>query len=213
MGVFECIKKMQKMLNSTTKHLLNRWHRFLSAFFMETLTYFLKDNGVFPNSKLPVIHYKNGIDIPFFRPAHAVEKLFSENGWTNNWDAGIYTYHHYHSITHEAIGVYKGKAVILLGGENGKLIVIQKGDVLIIPAGVAHKNVGKEEDVMCVGGYPGGADFDMNYGQPGERPKTDKQIAALPVPESDPLMGVGEGVAETWKAYMPAPQSVHQQTS
>lgn len=171
---------------------------------METLTYLLKDNGVFPNSRMPVIHYKQAIDLPFFRPAHTMEKLFSENGWTNNWDYGIYTYHHYHSNTHEVIGVYKGKSVILLGGENGKLIVIQKGDVLVIPAGVAHKNVGKEDDAMCIGGYPGGAEFDLQLGNPGERPATDRNIAEVPFPETDPVYGTGEGLTELWKDFKPA---------
>lgn len=166
---------------------------------METLTYFLKTNDWFPNSHLPVIHYRAAIDVPFFRPAHAIEKLFDSNGWTNNQEGGIYAYHHYHSNTHEAVGVYKGQTVILLGGENGKQIVIHKGDVLVIPAGVAHKNMGNEKDVYCVFGYPEGREFDMNYGNPGERPGTDKQIAEVPVPDSDPIAGEGQGVAEIWK--------------
>ncbi|MCW3087455.1 MAG: cupin protein [Sediminibacterium sp.] len=166
---------------------------------MDTITYLLHDNGQFPNSKLPVIHHKNAIDLPFFRSAHAIEKIFEENGWTNNWDSGIYTYHHYHSITHEAFGVYKGRALLLLGGENGKHVVIQKGDVIIIPAGVAHKNMGKEEDALCIGGYPEGKDFDMNYGNPGERPQTDLNIAGVPIPSTDPVFGMDSGLVELWK--------------
>lgn len=170
---------------------------------METFTYLLKGNLDFPNSVLPVIHYKNAIDISFFRPAHSIEKIFGENGWTNNWHNGIYTYHHYHSITHEVFGVYNGKTVLLLGGENGKHLVIQKGDVIIIPAGVAHKNLGKEEDVLCVGAYPEGKDFDMNYGNPGERPGTDQNILAVPFPMTDPLLGDAEGIVNFWKQLTP----------
>jgi uncharacterized protein YjlB len=139
--------------------------------------YYIKDNGQFPNSPLTGLLYKAILKIPFFCAAKYVRKLFQKNGWTNNWQNGIYTYHHYHSITHEAFAAVKGQTVLLLGGENGKVLKFEKGDVIIIPAGVAHKNLGKQNDVICVGGYPEGKDFDMNYGEEGERPGTDQNIS------------------------------------
>lgn len=165
---------------------------------METRTYLIADNGQFPNSRLPVIHYIRALHLPVFWKARSVEKIFEQNGWTNNWDAGIYTYSHYHSNTHEAMGIYAGRSVLLLGGENGKTIFIQAGDVLIIPAGVAHKNLGKEKDIHCVGGYPDGREFDMNDGRPGERPQTDKNILDVPIPETDPLLGKEGGLVDIW---------------
>jgi uncharacterized protein YjlB len=54
------------------------------------------------------------------------------------------------------MAVIKGHTTLLLGGENGKQISIQKGDIIVIPAGVAHKNRGNMKDVICVGGYPDG---------------------------------------------------------
>jgi uncharacterized protein YjlB len=159
--------------------------------------YLLNDNGVFPNSKLPVLHYLKVLQLPSLFPARHIKKLFQKNGWTNNWRNGIYTYNHYHSVTHEAMGVIKGQTTLLIGGDNGKEITIEKGDVIIIPAGVAHKNLGKEKDVICIGGYPGGRDFDMNYGKAGERPQTDCNIALLPVPETDPVYG-SEGLVKIW---------------
>jgi uncharacterized protein YjlB len=167
---------------------------------METRTYLIADNGQFPNSRLPVIHHIKALKLPMLFKARAIEKTFEQNGWTNNWDAGIYTYNHYHSNTHEAMGIYAGRTVVLLGGENGKTIFIQAGDVLIIPAGVAHKNLGKEKDVHCVGGYPEGKDFDMNYGLPGERPQTDKNIQELDIPDADPLLGREGGLIDLWNA-------------
>jgi uncharacterized protein YjlB len=74
--------------------------------YIERIT--LRDNGVFPNSRYPALLYKGALDIPLlFKGAH-VGHLFERNGWSNNWDAGIYEYHHYHSITHEVLGIYKG---------------------------------------------------------------------------------------------------------
>src|SRR4051812_2685667 len=80
----------------------------------------IKDNGVFPNNNLlPVILYKGILDLPLFSPAQKVRNLFHENNWKNSWVDGIYDYHHYHSNTHEALGIIKGNAIILLGGDNG----------------------------------------------------------------------------------------------
>lgn len=160
--------------------------------------YFLKDDSIFPNSDLPVLYYPQILKPPFLFPGRHVKQLFQSNGWANNWRHGIYTYHHYHSITHEAMGVIKGSTTLLLGGEGGIDITIHKGDIIVIPAGVAHKNLCKESDVTCIGGYPDGRDYDMNYGKPGERPGTDKNIAVVPLPDSDPFYGRGEGLTRIW---------------
>jgi uncharacterized protein YjlB len=165
----------------------------------EIQQFVLPDDGRFPNSKLPVLLYKGVLDIPFLFPAVYVKNLFEKNNWYNAWDYGIFEYHHYHSITHEVLGVYKRKTTLLLGGENGIKINIEKGDVLVIPAGVAHKNLGKENDVKVIGAYPNGKDYDMNYGKPGERPRTDQNIAAVPIPSTDPVSGFG-GLTEIWIA-------------
>ncbi len=57
-----------------------------------------------------------------------------KNNWSNSWRNGIFNFHHYHSITHEVLGVHSGNAKVLLGGDRGILINAEKGDVIIIPA-------------------------------------------------------------------------------
>ena len=74
----------------------------------------------------------------------------------------------------------------------------EKGDVLVIPAGVAHKNMAAENSVGVIGGYPEARDYDMNYGKPGERPVTDQNIRKVPVPSADPL-GLTNGLTQIWK--------------
>jgi uncharacterized protein YjlB len=86
-----------------------------------------------------------------------------------------------------------------LGGPEGPKIFIEKGDVLVIPAGVAHKNLGAKNSVSVIGAYPDGLDYDMNYGKPSERPLTDENIKRVPVPESDPVLGINEGLTKIWK--------------
>jgi uncharacterized protein YjlB len=78
--------------------------------------YQLKDDGIFPNSYLPVVLYRKVLVLPVIFASHSIKRLFQSNGWSNVWKDGIYEFHHYHSITHEVLGVYKGKTVLLLGG-------------------------------------------------------------------------------------------------
>ena len=164
-------------------------------------THTLVDNGIFPGNVLPVLHYKNAFKLPLIFPARIIRQAFQQNNWTNNWRDGIYTFDHYHSLTHEVIGVYKGKTTLQLGGDDGLQLEIKKGDVIVIPAGVAHRNLGRETDVLCIGGYPEGKDFDMNFGKPGERPQTDQNIASLKLPDTDPVTGKSGSLVSLWKRY------------
>lgn len=172
----------------------------LQKYFTE-YSHVFKDDGIFPNSHLPVLIYKNVLDFPLFFEATYVANLFEKNQWANSWKGGIFTYHHYHSFCHEVIGIYKGKTTILLGGDKGMTLEIEKGDVLVIPAGVAHKNLGAENDVHCVGAYPpGGHKYDICTGLPGERPLADTNISLVPLPDRDPVLGLKGGTEKYWKS-------------
>jgi uncharacterized protein YjlB len=157
------------------------------------------DDGIFPNSVLPVLLYRNVLKLPFLFPGDFIKKIFENNNWSNSWKAGIFTYHHYHSNTHEVLGVYKGKTKILLGGESGNLLEIKKGDVLIIPAGVAHKNLRNENEVGVIGAYPNGKNYDIKYGRKDERPEADINIENVSIPETDPVWGAFSGLVKIWE--------------
>ena len=164
------------------------------------LKFYLKDDGRFPNNKtLPVLLYRHALKLPSFFAANYVTKLFKNNNWTNSWKAGIFDYQHYHSVTHEVLGVYRGSTTILLGGTKGIKIVLEAGDVLVIPAGVAHKNVTPEKIFKCVGAYPEGMEYDIMYGKVEERPKADKNIKNVPLPLTDPVDGEHGPIKRCWK--------------
>ena len=160
--------------------------------------FILQDDGVFPNSPHPVLVYRDALDIPLFFPATRVKNVFEKHGWSNSWDDGILHTHHYHSVTHEVLGIYEGETILLLGGPRGTKIKVEKGDVLVIPAGVAHKNIGCSIDFKCIGAYPNGKDFDIQLGKSGERPRTDKNIKKVPVPKKDPIYGKDGFLLEFW---------------
>lgn len=159
----------------------------------------LKDDGIIPNNKLPLILYKNAFEERGRMGAAWLEERFRSNNWTNSWRNGIYSFHHYHSITHEVLGVYSGSALVHLGGEQGEKVRIEAGDIVVIPAGVGHKNLGSE-NLGVVGAYPDGRRWDLMKGLPGERPKADKNIAAVPMPSADPLLGKDAGLIKFWKS-------------
>jgi uncharacterized protein YjlB len=158
----------------------------------------LQDDGSIPNSKFPLLIYQGALKLPASDPAALFEELFTSNHWSDSWRDGIYTYHHYHSTAHEVLGVYRGSATVQFGGERGTKQKVTAGDVIIIPAGVAHKNLGASSDFGVVGAYPAGQQWDMNYGQASERPQVDENIARVAMPEFDPVYGVDGPLKKSW---------------
>lgn len=159
----------------------------------------LKDTGTIPNSRLPLLIYQGVLDLSGDDPATAIEALLHSHQWGNDWRNGIFTYHHYHSTAHEALFVYSGSCRVQAGGENGPIETIQAGDVIVIPAGVGHKNVGQSSDFNVIGAYPPRQNVDMNYGKPGERPRVDENIARLALPRTDPVFGQTGPLLEHWQ--------------
>ncbi|MBA2250231.1 MAG: cupin domain-containing protein [Chitinophagaceae bacterium] len=155
----------------------------------KVIRHILHDDGRFPNSSLFVLIYKNAFYLPEEEAASVIEGTFKNNDWGNLWRNGIYDYHHFHSNTHEVLGVYEGETTVQLGGPNGISEKLERGDVIIIPAGVAHKNIEAGKDFKCVGAYPEGKDFDIKKGDPTERPEADKNINEVLLPENDPVYG------------------------
>jgi uncharacterized protein YjlB len=167
--------------------------------FVEPEQFRFKDDGVFPNSVLPVLLYRQAFKAEAGDRAFVVEQRFAKNDWTNSWRNGVYSFAHYHSTTHEVLGAYYGGATLRLGGERGKNVEVHAGDVIVIPAGVAHQNIGGSADFGVVGAYPDGREWDLLRGLPGERPKADHNIAALPIPDNDPIYGAEGPLRQIWK--------------
>lgn len=134
----------------------------------------IKENGAFPNNKLlPVLLYRAILELPEHNAAQKIELVFKENN------------------THEVLGVYAGHCDVALGADDENIYRLEKADVLIIPAGVAHKNIRSSENFACVGAYPEGRSYDIKYGKPEERPDADENIRNVPIPSTDPVYGKG----------------------
>lgn len=156
-------------------------------------------NGWFPNnSKFPLLLYKSCLNASKVNP-QTLEEIFLSNDWKNPWRNGIYSFHHYHSNTQEVLGIYDGSCEVEIGGDHGKRFHLEKGDVLIIPAGVSHKNVGSTPDFKCIGAYPFEIDYDMNEGKQEEFSPANENIGRVPLPKADPVYGKKGPLFEYWK--------------
>lgn len=157
----------------------------------------LEDAGAIPNSRLPVLVYRS---FGGARTPRQCVELFAGNGWLGAWVDGIYPFHHFHSTAHEALGIVGGSASVVLGGPEGRRFEIAPGDVLVLPAGTGHCNIGSSPDLAVVGAYPGGMWCDLRRGDPAERDEVIANIAAVPLPDSDPVHGEAGPLTEIWKA-------------
>lgn len=159
----------------------------------------LADTGRIPNSRLPVLIYPAGFAMHGTDPCGAVERALRAHGWGGGWRNGIYPYHHYHSTAHEVLVAYEGSARVQFGGEGGIVVTLTPGDVVAIPAGVAHRNLGATAGFGVIGAYPRGQRWDICYGHAGERPRADENIARVPLPIADPVFGREGPLLAHWR--------------
>jgi uncharacterized protein YjlB len=150
---------------------------------MRLETWHAPPGDTIPNHpSFPVLIYR-GVDAPDF---HAV---FAENGWGGSWTDGVFDFHHFHSTSHEVLGVAAGEATIELGGPQGSSFEVSAGDVLVLPAGTGHRRATARNGFTVVGAYPAGQE---NYDLLREADDAARErIRSLPAPDRDPVGGTG----------------------
>lgn len=82
---------------------------------------------------------------------------------------------HYHSTTHELLTIIRGNATLLLGGRDGiegnseshMMVDVSVGDLLLLPAGYAHRAVRDSDGFSMIGSYPvNGRKWDSEFRVP-----------------------------------------------
>jgi uncharacterized protein YjlB len=130
--------------------------------------------------------------------ADRFEETFERNGWPPAWRYTIYDYPHYHSTTHEVIGIFRGEADVRFGDDVGFTARISAGDVVVIPAGVSHQRLWQTDDFRGVGAYPHGCDVDEVRKDSKVAPSTvENDIRRIAIPP-DPLTGGRSPLGEIW---------------
>jgi uncharacterized protein YjlB len=160
-------------------------------------THVFADDGTVPNNRLPLVVYRGALGDADDR-ASRCEQMFAANGWPDSWRNGIYGHHHYHSTAHEVLGIARGSARVRLGGEHGQSVELRAGDVVVIPAGVAHKRESASADLLVIGSYPKGTNPDICRAEPSTHDEAAGNIARVPLPGADPVTGRADPLLKVW---------------
>ena len=160
------------------------------------------DDQIPNNPKLPLLVYPKAFSVLNDDLVSTCESLFAANSWQGCWRNGIFSYHHYHSMAHEVLGICMGTAKVQFGGKRGIVFSVSPGDVVIIPAGVGHKNLGASSDLCVVGAYPPNQTPDLcddkGTSNPDDKLKVLRNIQRVSLPSIDPVYGTDGPLLKYW---------------
>jgi uncharacterized protein YjlB len=165
-------------------------------------TFLFADDGSIPNNPhLALLVFRGAIDLKGSPdPEALIEKTFARHGWGEMWRNGVYPYVHYHSRIHEAMGIARGRARVRFGGEHGREIDLQAGDVAVLPAGTGHQGLWSSPDLMVIGAYPPTGKYDLCRGSKAEHARALIAIPHVPLPHTDPVRGKSGPLMRLWRA-------------
>lgn len=165
-------------------------------------TILFADDGETPNNpRLPLLLYRAAVPLAGAAdPAAVFEKTFARHGWRDGWRNGIFDFLHFHTGAHEVLGIARGRAKVEFGGARGKQVDLQAGDVAVLPAGTGHRRISSSSDLLVVGAYPKGGNYD--HVRPGriDHEQAVAAIAHTPLPELDPVHGRDGPLTRLWKS-------------
>ena len=164
---------------------------------MNVITHLLAANGPIPNHpRWPLLVYPAVVQLA--RP-EAFEELFTGNRWPAAWRNGVHPFHHYHSNSHEALGVYEGEVTVQFGGERGITVTAKPGDVIVLPAGTGHKKLSSRGALGIVGAYPEGSHPDTCMPPFARANSNAAKVAQVELPPSDPVYGPAGPLFDHWR--------------
>jgi uncharacterized protein YjlB len=163
-----------------------------------------RDDGETPNNQnFPFLIYRQAVVLDGKHdPAAIFEELFAKNGWGKSWRNSIYDFLHFHTHTHEVLGIARGSASVQFGGKHGPTLDVKAGDVIVQPAGTGHERIGPPDNLLVVGAYPldaGGGSYDEP--QPDDLPHEEarRAVDAVPAPDRDPVFGSEGPLVHLWR--------------
>ena len=160
-----------------------------------------EDDGETPNNpRLPLVVYRAAVNLAGASdPAAPFERAFAKHGWSDGWRNGIHPFLHFHTATHEVLGIARGRATVEFGGAKGQVLTVEAGDVVILPAGTGHRRIEASGDLLVIGAYPRNASFDQKRPGQVDHKKAVSAIAEVPLPEMDPVHGHEGPLMTLWK--------------
>jgi len=159
-----------------------------------------KDDGRTPNNPaFALILYRSPVMLPRnLDPAAVFEELFARNGWKDSWRNGVYDFLHFHTRTHEVLGIARGTVRVEFGGARGRTFALKAGDVVVLPAGTGHRRRSASRDLLVVGAYPGRGKYDEPKPSDIEHTNAIRAIARVRLPHKDPVYGKSGPLMRLW---------------
>ncbi|KAH8897441.1 hypothetical protein GQ53DRAFT_791908 [Thozetella sp. PMI_491] len=166
---------------------------------------------------LPVLVYRGALPQPL--DEETASEFLQRHGWVKKGTWGTITTKHFHPNTHECYGIFQGTSELVFGEGGadppgtGVTCQVGPGDVVVVPAGVAHATVSNPEIVESpaeadpltkyryIGVYPEGAPKWRNeFGKEevSSRNELAREIAGVPIPPNDPVTGPGGPLVHLW---------------
>ncbi|ORY61369.1 uncharacterized protein BCR38DRAFT_439984 [Pseudomassariella vexata] len=181
--------------------------------------YHIKPTPHCPNNRLPVLVYRGVLPTPL--DEGTASEALQLNGWVKKGTWGTITVKHFHPNTHECYGIFQGASELVFGeggaDESGKGIRchVRAGDVVVVPAGVAHASVATEEEggtqnesgdghkpYKYIGVYPEGAPHWRselgNRMLSSEDEDLTNEVASVAAPSADPVYGPHGPLMDIW---------------
>ncbi len=180
----------------------NRKERLRAVSTIKPRGYRFGDDGKTPNNPhLPLLVYRSALHFSSsLDPAAVLEDLFASHGWKGSWRDSIYPYNHFHTGTHEVLGIARGTASVRFGGSKGRVIDLKAGDVIVIPAGTGHRRLTKSKDLLVVGAYPRAGKYDEPRPSEVDHHKAVVRIAKVRLPQTDPVYGLRGPLKSMWRS-------------
>jgi uncharacterized protein YjlB len=173
------------------------------------------DDGKTPNNpKLPLVLYRTPVTlVAGLDPAAILEDLFAKNGWRGSWRDGVYDFLHFHTRTHEVLGIARGTVRVKFGGVDGKSIELKAGDVVVLPAGTGHRSLRSSRDLLVVGAYPASGKYDEPKPSEVKHEEAVAAIARVGLPRADPVYGSDGPLIRHWSVAGARADARHERRS
>ncbi|KAF5521620.1 Uncharacterized protein CGCA056_v006361 [Colletotrichum aenigma] len=160
-------------------------------------TYLVKRTEHCPNSDFPVLVYRGVLGTGDELDEDEVSEKLQQYGWVKK------------------VGIFQGRSELVFGeggsdpAGSGVRCWVRPGDVVVVPAGVAHASVADEKaapgekEYRYVGVYP--EESPQWRSEMGRKPLQEKQglveeVEGVGLPRMDPLYGVDGPLIKIWKA-------------
>lgn len=125
---------------------------------VEPEVYWLPSSSYLPNSRYPVLVYRNVV--PTDQGPEAIKAVVEKNKWLARGTWGHIPKMHYHTTTHECYAPISGSTTVCYGiwesddPEKAVKFDLRVGDVEVHPAGTGHSHVESTPDYKYFGFYP-----------------------------------------------------------